>query len=550
MLTLASIALAALLWLLRLTLGDDPAAYGPLQSQWIEHAALGLSVLAAVLFVRRMLSHALPGWSGNERRATSELLQAVMSIVLYAVATMLYLSLGLHLDITSVLATSAVLSVIVGLALQPTLGNLFAGVSIEIERPVREGDFVRRDTMEGRVVSLSWRSVCLQTDRGSRIVLPNHEFNSRPVEVIPAGQPYRQQVEFVLAGDVPPTSVMQVALQVLCSDLPGICADPAPSVVVLGADTATGTLRYAARFHTLLFLDRTSISSRFLERFWYALSREGLHGHAWRPPLDVNIHAMPGNRADVAQLPGAGQAAAAEAWSGNLLRQAPADSRLEAALSHLHPALGQALRDSPHMLRYGPLERWDREAVALVLEGSLYEARPMEATEREGAFRTLMQAMETSGDIHGPLHLDRATHQELLHEGTVALGPLAYALCQRIATLTADPHLAYRAFAQSIPHAAQREQFLAKAPPQTHRLLREGDWLGWAHVLGLEVPPRECRAASQGCTLLTWPGSTIRQTLALLPDPQQEALAQRLRNGMPGCAELAPEQLRARIRHD
>lgn len=71
----------------------------------------------------------------------------------------LYVHFGLGFDITALLATSAALSLVVGLALQATLGNLFAGISIELERMVRVGDYVRRRTLAGRVVSLGWRSI-------------------------------------------------------------------------------------------------------------------------------------------------------------------------------------------------------------------------------------------------------------------------------------------------------------------------------------------------------------------------------------------------------
>ena len=131
-----------------------------------------VALLAGVLVLQRLLQHVVRERQ-QDRPATSDLLHAVLRIALYLVALMLYLRFGLHLDISSVLATSAMMSVVIGLALQPTLGHLFAGVSMEIERPLKVGDFVRRDDqLEGQVTSLNWRSVYLRTERGSTLVKP------------------------------------------------------------------------------------------------------------------------------------------------------------------------------------------------------------------------------------------------------------------------------------------------------------------------------------------------------------------------------------------
>ena len=139
--TLIILALAALLWLFKLTLSPDAVDQVLFSAEFLTRAPLGLSLLAGVLMLQRLLRHVLRGQRGlggsgaAVGNTTSDLLQAVITIALYLVAGLLYLGWGLGLDLRSLLATSALLTVIVGLALQPTLGHLFAGVSIEIERP-------------------------------------------------------------------------------------------------------------------------------------------------------------------------------------------------------------------------------------------------------------------------------------------------------------------------------------------------------------------------------------------------------------------------------
>ena len=401
--TLVVLAVSALLWLVRVTLGAEGAALDPDVALGLYHAALGSSVLAGVLVLQRLLQHVVRERQ-QDRPATSDLLHAVLRIALYLVALMLYLRFGLHLDISSVLATSAMMSVVIGLALQPTLGHLFAGVSMEIERPLKVGDFVRRDDqLEGQVTSLNWRSVYLRTERGSTLVLPNSDFTSKLIEVIPGERPYRHQVSFHLPSDVPPDRVIHIAQQVVRSDLPGVCRHPVASVVVVGNDPIAGTLRYVARLYTLQFLDRSSMASAFLERLWYALSREGL---ALLPPPvhwwptsdagrdvpddtahDVSHGAVRGRGAETVRPPvrlrpvQAGQKEAARGVPPPLAVPWP---------GALPEAVTAPLLQSAQRLSYGPREACPSYSVCLVLDGRLREERPLEAHRAGQALRALL----------------------------------------------------------------------------------------------------------------------------------------------------------------
>ncbi len=523
-----------------MTLGTNPDAYGPLKPDWISQVALGLSVLAAVLIVQRLIKHVLREWRSSENSVTSDLLQSIISIALYMVAALLYLSLGLGVNISSVLATSAILSVIVGLALQPTLGNLFAGVSIEIERPLRVGDFVRWDTVEGQVVSLNWRSVNIQTERGSRVVMPNNELNSRLLEVIPADHPYRHEVEFSMGNELPPGQVIRSAMQVMCSGLPGICTSPSPTVVLLGNDTATGMLKYGARFYTLRFLDRKGIASSLLERLWYFVSREKLPINPWGPDIHVQLSARQGQQDNDAIIAALGKPASHEhAFQRHHLAEL-----IETAFAGVGLGLRGLLLSSATTLRYGNFERCDRNAVALVLKGNLIEERAISKQQEDVRFQALMNQLICPTFITGNRRMSIATYQSLLHEATLAIGPLAHDLCKRVASLTADPYLAYQAVAQSIPSPLEREHFLTSSPRQTNREIGFGKWIGWASVLDLEATLPPSRAVND-CTLLVWTPATLRLTLSTASPEDLESLAIVLKINVPGCEELTTSRLLA-----
>jgi len=114
---------------------------------------------------------------------------------------------------------------------------------------VRVGDYVRRGTLAGRVVSLGWRSIHMQSDAGSMLVVPNTNITSDLLEVIAEGQPYRHEIEFVVSEQHAPGLVMQSATRVLRSGIPGLCEAKSADVVLREIQPGSGVFRYAARFY-------------------------------------------------------------------------------------------------------------------------------------------------------------------------------------------------------------------------------------------------------------------------------------------------------------
>ncbi len=82
-----------------------------------------------------------------------------------------------RIEVASILATSAVLSVVLGLALQDTLGQLFAGISLQLDPAFRLGDWVEvrsgSERISGQVIEVSWRATVLLTIGEEMISIPN-----------------------------------------------------------------------------------------------------------------------------------------------------------------------------------------------------------------------------------------------------------------------------------------------------------------------------------------------------------------------------------------
>ena len=439
----------------------------------IDHVALGFAVLAAAQLLLTLLFPFVRRSGSSAQTARADLLRTLLAAVVYIGVFFLYVHFGLGFDITALLATSAALSLIVGLALQATLGNLFAGISIELDRVLRVGDYVRRGTLAGRVVSLGWRSVHMQSDAGSILVVPNSSITSDLLEVIPDGEPYQHEIEFVVSEKHAPGLVMQAATRVLRSGIPGLCEAKSADVVLREIQPDSDVFRYAARFYVSAVAQRHVIGSNIMERMWYELARleEGSIAHE-RSGEELQFRA--------------------NTW-GPILRRALGNEDLE---------LESRLFKSAQIRRYSRHECFRERGISLILEGSLGEPRaPTDAAvELEGV---LAEVTQGAGEHTRHSRLDYESIHKLEALGVNYVGPMAATLCRRIAQATDDPWVAYRAFAAFLPEDGQRDAFLRQAPRESLRLMHAGVWLG----LAAQAAERDVLClyrAHENSTLFSW----------------------------------------------
>ncbi len=152
-----------------------------------------------------------------------------LGVVLVVLLVILYQH---GLDPLSLVTTSAVLTAIVGLALQGTIANVFAGLALHTDKTIGIGDWVQIGSLIGRISEIKWRSTALWTEDGDLVIVPNSRLLdsevqnlSRPDDVqrmtIKVGFHYRH----------PPNEVKRVLLDAVC-DVPGVRTEPTPNCVL------------------------------------------------------------------------------------------------------------------------------------------------------------------------------------------------------------------------------------------------------------------------------------------------------------------------------
>lgn len=143
-------------------------------------------------------------------------------------------------------ATSAVGAFVLGFALQDTLGNAFAGLAIQSEKPFMLGHWVKVGDYEGRVAEVTWRATKLRTKTGNFIILPNNIVGKEPIiNYSEPVSPTRLQIEVGVHYDAPPNRVKAVLREAL-AQCPLVLEGPAPEIEL--ANFGASAIDYQIRF--------------------------------------------------------------------------------------------------------------------------------------------------------------------------------------------------------------------------------------------------------------------------------------------------------------
>ena len=232
--------------------------------------ALGIAI---ALLVTRLLDAALfdLGARLSGRPPAPALLRQIVSILVFGFGIAIVFKRSMAADLGALLATSAIITAVIGLALQDTLGNLFAGLALAIERTVQVGDMVRSGETIGTVEQLSWRTIRLRTLEGNVLIIPNSVAGRDRLEIYPRpGPPLARSARVGLEYEVPPARARE-ALERALQSLPGVAPHPPARAYVKGLDEYA--VHYELRYWLNDYADLLEVDSQVKERIWYALAR-------------------------------------------------------------------------------------------------------------------------------------------------------------------------------------------------------------------------------------------------------------------------------------
>jgi small-conductance mechanosensitive channel len=172
------------------------------------------------------------------------------------------------------LTTSAVSAVVIGFALQDTLGNAFAGLAIQSEKPFHVGHWIRVGDFEGRVAEVTWRATKLRTKAGNFVVVPNNIVSKEAItNYSEPAAPTRVEVE-VGASYLAAPNTVKAAIREAIANSPRALKTPAPDVILGAFDSSAIT--YRARFWIEDYERDEAARDQVRTAIYYAFARHGI----------------------------------------------------------------------------------------------------------------------------------------------------------------------------------------------------------------------------------------------------------------------------------
>ncbi len=165
--------------LFALTLAFYAAAwvYG-LDLHWRNHVGAALVLLSTAVVIA-LVDRYLWDFYFEQRRQTviPKFLRELVALVIFLIALLLVLSFGYHAEtqLRGLLATSGAAAIILAFATQNLLGGVIAGMSLQINKPYKVGDWLQVGEHFAEVMEINWRSTRLRTNDTIYLDIPNNE---------------------------------------------------------------------------------------------------------------------------------------------------------------------------------------------------------------------------------------------------------------------------------------------------------------------------------------------------------------------------------------
>src|SRR3984893_10999834 len=235
---------------------------------WSMLAFLGVRALSTLIF--DLLFRIRRGYEAPT------LIRNIFSLVGFTVLFVLIFNrIYPKIDLGALFTTSAIFGVIIGLALQDTLGNFFAGISLHADRPFQVGDVVSigQQRLTGVVEGITWRAIKIRTFQNHLVLLSNSSVAKEAIEVCPRTNLNARLVYFnSLYTDSPAKAIHVVREAVREADNVSQKITPIVRIRNLGESG----LEYEVKYWLDDYARYNDTDALVRQRVWYAFRRAGL----------------------------------------------------------------------------------------------------------------------------------------------------------------------------------------------------------------------------------------------------------------------------------
>ncbi len=204
----------------------------------------------------------------------NRLIRGSLRTAIMICAALLLIRYQLKYNIGVLLTSTAIITGVIGFAMQGVLGNLLAGVSLHTSRSMSVGDWIEVDARMGQVILVNWRETRLRTTGGHIIIVPNGKIAEMMVRNFSSPTSLRRHEVPVAAsyGDAPGDVI--AALLEAADSIPQVEKHPAPDAYVTGFKDFC--IEYVLRFWSKRYELRIPIEGDVMRMIWYKFNRRGI----------------------------------------------------------------------------------------------------------------------------------------------------------------------------------------------------------------------------------------------------------------------------------
>jgi small-conductance mechanosensitive channel len=208
----------------------------------------------------------------------SGILADILVIISYVVWAFFRLNVA-GVELTHLVTTSAVITAVLAISMQDTLGNLLGGLALQMDNSLEIGDWIKIDDLSGQVMDIQWRYTAIRTRNGETVVVPNSQLMKGRYYILCDQQhdhpAWRRSIDFNVDLAIAPSRIIGlVESDIAAATIHNVALTPPPSCVLMnfGSGYAHYTLRYwlldpllddptdsEVRVHVLAALQRNGI---------------------------------------------------------------------------------------------------------------------------------------------------------------------------------------------------------------------------------------------------------------------------------------------------
>ncbi len=250
-------------------------AFAGVHAPWRNHIGATAFLLSTALIVA-LVNRCVWDFYFEQRRRIPipHFLREVVALLIFLIALLVILSVGYHAEreLKGLLAGSGVAAIIFGFAGQNLFGGIIAGMSLQINRPYKVGDWLLASGHYAEVMEINWRSTRLRTNDGIYLDIPNNEIVRQtiinlhyPTEV------HAMRIRVAVDYNVPPNRVKDVLARA-ANSAHGVLKEPRVKVFLI--DFGDHAISYEIKFSMGNHAAINEVNDAIRTNIWYEFKRE------------------------------------------------------------------------------------------------------------------------------------------------------------------------------------------------------------------------------------------------------------------------------------